>query len=167
MWKNKRSEFWRGKPTESTVAPVIQTMKQKSQRMEIRKIKQVRKKKFLRRDVTLSSRMKTCDFSRRSDEGALDWPPSVPEYFTVVIAREKIIRRGGGGITFFPSSTLQIMVGGRKTYLAFFHTSPSLCKLTAHHKSISAWRKSISRLPSFHSKKKERKLPELLWGGEE
>lgn len=62
--------------------------------MEIRKIKQVLKKLFLRSDVTLGSLMKTCDFSRRFDEGALDWPPSVPEYFTVVIAREKIIRRG-------------------------------------------------------------------------
>lgn len=91
-------------------------------------------------------------FWRHSDDGTLDWPPSVPEYFTVVIAREKIY---GGGSLFFPSSTLQIMVGGRKTYLAFLHTSPSLCKLTAHHKSISAWRKSISRLPSFPSKKKK------------
>lgn len=63
---------------------------------------------------------------------------------------------GEGKIIFFPSSSLQIMVGGRKTYLAFFHTSPSFCKLTAHHKSISAWRKSISRLPSFPSKKREK-----------
>lgn len=59
---DKKSDFWWGKSTKSTVAPVIQTKKEKSQRMEIRKIKQVLKKKSLRRDITLGSLMKTCDF---------------------------------------------------------------------------------------------------------
>lgn len=79
-------------------------------------------------------------------------------HLTVVVGSEKITRRQKNHL--FSSSFPQIMVGSRKTYLACFHTPPSLCKLTAHHKSISAWRKSISRLLTkkyFSSKKKRKK----------
>lgn len=58
----------------------------------------------------------------------------------------------------FPFSTLHPPNYGRKEENMFTMLSRSLSlslrKLTAHHKSISAWRKSISRLPLFSDKKK-------------
>lgn len=77
------------------------------------------------------------------------------------------------------STLLPSNYGGKEenmfTMLSYsFSFSLPLHKLTAHHKSISAWRKSISRLPLLSYKKKnvllfkkktKRKTPELRWGG--
>ena len=137
----------------------------KAQRMEIKIIKQVLKKKKKKKKIrgrNLLTKVFPGILTRVHSTG----PLQCQNMLLVVIAREKIIGRGKNHIP--PSLSLQIMVGGRERILAFFRTSPSLCRLTAHHKSISTWRKSISRLLSFPSKKnKKRKLPELQWGGKE
>lgn len=87
--------------------------------------------------------------------------------------REKDYEKAPSCVPFF--STLLPSNYGRKEenmFTMLSHSlSRSLCKLTAHHKSISAWRKSISRLPLLPQqktylilKKKEYKKnpPELL-----
>lgn len=68
---------------------------------------------------------------------------------------------------FFLPASLQIMVGRRKNMFTMLShpLSLSLPKLTAHHKSISARRKSISRLPFLSRQKNVLFLKKKKGGG--
>lgn len=132
---DKNSEFWWGKSTQST--SVTSTTSHPNQVTEVSKD---------------GNQKNQADFSGILTRVHLTGPLQCQNTLLLWLPEKRLSEEGK--ITFFPSYSLQIMVGGRKTCLAFFHTSPSLCKLTAHHKSISAWRKSISRLPFFSFQKK-------------